>query len=107
MPISKRNIRGLQDINTLTGKVHQEAQPHKAYLRLSVLEMEKVRRGKEKESAECRIANINARFQEIETEKAALLKTLEKQNGTEIISAPEIKPIPALRRGPAGLKLRY
>ena len=78
MATTKRNIRGLQDIPTLSGRVDQTALPYKAYMKVACLEMEKVRRGKERESASFRVKNIDARFKEIEDEKAALLQALAK-----------------------------
>ena len=60
MPIPKKNMRGLQDIRTLSGNVDQTVIPYKAYMRLSCLEMEKFRRGKERESAMHRVNNIDA-----------------------------------------------
>ena len=76
MPIPRRNIRGLQDIRTLSGRVDPTFVPHKAHMRLACLEMEKVRRGKERESAAYRIENIDARLKEIEAEEALLLQSL-------------------------------
>jgi hypothetical protein len=76
MAIPQRNTRGLQDIRTLSGQVDQTFLPYKAYLRIGCLEMEKARRGVERSSALSRVSNIDARFQEIEAEKAALLEAL-------------------------------
>jgi len=74
MAIPKRNMRCLQDIRTLSGGVDQTALPHKAYMKVACLEMEKARRGKERESALFRVKTIDARVEEIEDEKAALLQ---------------------------------
>jgi len=74
MAIAKRNIRGLQDIPTLPGRVDQTSLPYKAYMKIACLEMEKARRGKERESASFRVKNIDARVEEIEDEKAAILQ---------------------------------
>jgi len=74
MAIAKRNIRGLQDIPTLSGRVDQTSLPYKAYMKIACLEMEKARRGKERESASFRVKNIDARVEEIEDEKAAILQ---------------------------------
>jgi hypothetical protein len=71
--------------------------------------MEKVRRRKERESAAHRIKHIDARFQEIEAEidarlKSLGLKSLDERSGGEPVHAPP-------KRGPhkstAGFKLRY
>ncbi|MCF8050316.1 MAG: hypothetical protein K9L59_03700 [Desulfobacterales bacterium] len=45
-------------------------------MKITALEMEKARRGKERESAMRRVREIDARFQEIEAEKNNLLQGL-------------------------------
>lgn len=76
MAVPKRHVRGLQDIRTLSGSVDQRSVPYQAYMRITVLEMEKARREKEKESAVHRVKNIDSRFREIEDEKDDLLRAL-------------------------------
>jgi hypothetical protein len=66
----------LQNIRTRSGTSDQVSEPYKAFLRIGALEMEKSRRGKEKECAVNRVQNIDARFREIEAEKAELLEGL-------------------------------
>ena len=109
MTIQKRNIRGLQDVPTLSGRVDQTALPYKAYMKVACLEMEKVRRGKERESASFRVKNIDARFKEIEDEKAALLLALAKRDKGRPTDARDSgpKPEPPPSRGASGLRLRY
>ena len=103
MAIQKRNIRGLQDVPTLSGRVDQTALPYKAYMKVACLEMEKARRGKERESASFRVKNIDARFKEIEDEKAALLLALaERDKGRPTVSSEA-----TTTRGASGLRLRY
>ncbi|MGA9176771.1 MAG: hypothetical protein WBZ05_05965 [Desulfobacterales bacterium] len=80
MAIPKKNIRGLQNIRCHSGKGDQVSEHYKAFLRIGCLEMEKARRGKEKESAMLRVKVINERFQEIDAEKAELLKELDIKN---------------------------
>ena len=105
MVIHKRNIRGLQDIPTLSGTVDQISIPYKAHMRISHLEMEKVRKGKEKESAMHRVKNIDKRVQEIEAEKEALLGVLDQQNNGNSIVKPKTKPGPC--NGSKGFRLKY
>jgi len=112
MPLPPKNIRGLQDIRTHSGRVDESHLPPKAYLKIACLEMEKVRRGKERESAACRIENIDARFHEIAAEKAKLLRSLsEQESGMHTrgrvchVSDNAAKPAPS-RKEP-GFKLRY
>ena len=69
-----KNIRGLQNIRSRSGMADQTTEPYRAFLRIGALEMEKARRGKERESAMLRVKAIDERFREIEAEKAELLK---------------------------------
>ena len=109
MAIAKRNIRGLQDIRTLSGRVDQTSFAYKAYMKVACLEMEKVRRGKERDSASHRIANIDARLAEVEDEKASLLQAqaeLDKRRPTDARDSGP-KPEPPPPRSASGLRLRY
>jgi len=109
MAIAKRNIRGLQDIRTLSGRVDQTSLPYKAYMKVASLEMEKVRRGKERESASFRVKNIDARVEEIEDEKASLLQALAKRDKGRPTDARDsgAKPEPPPPRSGRGLRLKY
>ncbi len=62
MSLPQKTIRGLANIRTRSGTSDQVSEPYKAFLRIGSLEMEKARRGKEKESAMNRVQNIDARF---------------------------------------------
>lgn len=107
MSIPKKNLKGVQDIRTMAGKV-EAAVPYKAYMKLSALEMEKFRRGKERESALHRVSNIDARFKEIESEKAELLGFLDDQGGAHFSgSSPDLKVKPQPSRSTGGFKIRY
>src|SRR3972149_3956038 len=79
MPVTKRVARGIQDIKTISGR-SEKGMTYKAYMRLSVLEMEKFRRGKEKSSALARVANIDSRFGDIEKERAEIIQALGVQS---------------------------
>jgi len=108
MAILKRNIRNLQDIRTHSGRVDEAHQPYKAYMKIAALEMEKVRRGKERESAMHRVKTIDARSMEIETEKAAMLQALEERNSNGCSDeAPGTENNLAPRRSKGGFKIRY
>jgi len=76
MPVAKRNLRGLQDIRTLSGRVDEASLPYRAYMKLACLELEKARRKTERNSAAHRIRNIDARLQDIETEEAAIRRAM-------------------------------
>jgi hypothetical protein len=82
MPISKtkRSLKGLQNIKTISGQRDVLASPYKDYMKLSILEMEKFRKNKERISALETLEAINQRFVEIDEEKRKLLARLEEQN---------------------------
>jgi len=108
MAIPRRNMRGLQDIRTLSGSVDQIAEPYRAYMRISCLEMEKVRRGKERESAMHRVNNIDTRFQEIEEEKELLLHALDRSAGrNHPVKGGRLEPKSRPARGTGGFKITY
>jgi hypothetical protein len=97
--------RGLRDIGTLSGRVDRVSLPYRAYLKISCLEMEKVRRTKEMEAAKQSIASIEARLQEIEAEKAALLTALGDLADNLVQKA--LNPEPRPRPHGGGFKIRY
>lgn len=107
MSISKRNIRGLQDIRTLSGRIDQAATPYKAYMKLSCLEMEKYRRGKERDSAMNRVNNIDARFRDIDAEKVAILKEMDQRNIKHRDGTPDVERKPSARQSTGCFKIRY
>ena len=110
MAIAKKNIRGLQNIRSHSGRVDQVSEHYKAFLRIGCLEMEKARRGKEKESAMLRVKVINERFQEIDAEKAKLLKELDIRNTIAVgmdATGKKNNPGSNPNRTPGGFKISY
>jgi len=108
MSVPKRNLKGVQDIHTHSGRVDEVHHPYKAYMKVAALEMEKERRDKERESAMNRVKTIDARFKEIETEKAEVLQAMEERNSngfSDEIPGMEHKPAPHRSKG--GFKIRY
>ena len=93
--------RGLQDIPTLTGKVKRATLPHEVFLRISHIEMEKARKTLESEKARQRMADIAARLEDIEAEKAALLQALAEPDTEADRGAT------GRLRSWGGLKIRY
>ncbi|ABM03085.1 hypothetical protein Ping_1256 [Psychromonas ingrahamii 37] len=82
----RKTLRGLADIRTISscGTSGQEA--YQMYLKRGVLEMEKLRRQKEKNSALERVTNINRRLMAIDTDIDFLcqsLKVIEKRTNQE------------------------
>ena len=82
MPISKpkRSLRGLNNIKTISGRMDVLANPYKTYMKISILEMEKFRKNKERVSALERLEVIDQRFEEIEEEKKRILDSLAESN---------------------------
>lgn len=109
MAVPKKKTRGLQDIRTLSGNVDQKSVPHRAFMRITVLEMEKARRGRERDSALDRVRNIEARFQEIEEEKEELLQTVgvRKNDAAGRASAPGTGTDSKHNPDARGFKIRY
>ena len=108
MAIPQRLARGLQDIRTLSGRMEPIFLPHKAHMRIGCLEMEKARRGTEKNSALHRLKNIDARLKEIEAEKALLLELLARRQTGESSPSRSGTPRRAPRAGtPHGFRLKY
>lgn len=91
MAIPRRTLRNLQDIRTNSRTSVETFEPHKAFMRLTCLEMEKARRQKERESALERVRNIENRFREIEAEKAEILHALEKSDSIRALSGHAVR----------------
>jgi hypothetical protein len=105
--MTKRIMRGVQDIRTISGRVNDSTIPYKAYMKLSILEMEKYRRGKEKTSALERVQNIDQRFKDIEAERQEIIRSLEAQ-GTPHQRRPIVDvPAAAPRTTTGPFKIRY
>ena len=68
--------KGMNDIKTHAGTVDQTFLPHKAYMRISCLEMEKAHRIREMESSRRRIEAVKKRLKEIETETDTLMNRI-------------------------------
>ena len=102
--------RGLREIRINAGKQDQTYRPYRAYMQITCLEMEKSRRRSERRTSLQRINSLDARLQEIEVEKAALLRKLEKQKtgGDGKPAGVSIRDLTHFRRGSAaGFRLRY
>jgi len=100
-----RPLRGLADLRTLGGRSDQRIPAHKAYLRISFLELERARRTLEMQTANDRIETIRARFQEIDAEIAGILDRLDGTPPPRPASPPA-RTAPA-RRGAGNFRLSY
>ena len=108
MAIRKRTMRGLQEIRTHSGMVEQGvAAPYKAYMKLSCLEMERFRRGQERESARKRMEMIDARFQEITAEEKEILQALNHPEDGNPFPLQGVESQPAPSPGAGEFKIRY
>lgn len=99
-------LRGLRDIRTHSGIANETLHPHMAYMRITCLEMEKARRGKERASATRLVQKIDMRFKEIEVEKDRLLRAM-GERGSLSAAAQDARSKPQPRGNTAGLKFRY
>ena len=99
--------KGLNNLRTLSGRVDQLSLPYRCYMQITCLEMERARRGMEHKSASQRIAQIDARLQQIEKAKQELLQALAEPalGGARRLPGLELKPAP--RRSTGGFKIRY
>jgi hypothetical protein len=109
MAIPSRTIKGLQDIVSHSGRAREGAIPHKAYMRLSCLEMEKFRRARERQSAMVRVGNIDARFREIDAEEAMILRLMKEQDGSgpACASGGSSGYSTVVKKNTGGFKLKY
>ena len=105
--MTKRIMKGLQNIRTISGRGDDISIPHKVYMKLSVLEMEKYRRGKEKQNALEKVRNIDRRFQEIEAERQELILSLEAQGADRRPISKLRGPEAAPRTTTGPFKIRY
>lgn len=107
--MTKRIMRGVQDIRTLSGSVDEGTIPYKAYMKISILEMEKFRRGKERQSALERVRRIDQRFLDIEAARQEIFSAMEAQGIRRPVPGPrgpeEPKAAPRSTTGP--FKIRY
>ena len=107
--MTKKIMRGVQDIRTNSSRVDDRSIPYKAYMKLSILEMEKYRRGKEKTSALERVQHIDQRFQDIEAEKQEIIAALDAK-GIQRRRLPGLGELPtatAPRTTTGPFKIRY
>jgi hypothetical protein len=77
-------------------------------MKLSILEMEKFRRGKEKQSALERVHHIDQRFRDIEAERQGIITALEAKGiRRQRLPGLEIAPTAAPRTTTGPFKIKY
>ena len=119
-PQATKPRKGLNAIRTMSDLLTETSNPQKKFLKLAMLAMEKVRRGKERESARRRIGDIDGRMAEIKAEKRALLELVNAANAKEESAGGALReacpdrrltskehPRAMSRRAEGGLKFRY
>lgn len=74
--MSVKSHKRLHDIRTMSDRVTDAEKPQRKFIKLAILELEKVRRSKEKRSASEHIKNLDKRLAEIEFEQAKLIETV-------------------------------
>ncbi len=101
----KHHLRGLKDLRT-TGALGAVAiAPHAAYMKITSLELEKLRLSRVRQHAARRIGEIDARCEEIGLEKAALLAAM-KAPAESIAGVRQDAPSSQPRRS-RGISLKY
>jgi len=81
MPPPPRTLRSLRDIRTRSSAPDQTIVPHRAYMAITALEMERTRRQTERQGLVSRLKNVTVRMRNIDREKAVLLDRLSKVPG--------------------------
>ncbi|MBI2827946.1 MAG: hypothetical protein HYX77_01580 [Acidobacteria bacterium] len=99
--------KSLRDLKTLSGRADRIANPYMGYMQITCLEMEKARKGREKESALRRVQTLDARLREIEREKADLLRALAERAVAPAAAAAGPGRRLAFNASAGGLKVRY
>lgn len=97
-PMKRKTVN---DIKTHAGTVDRTFLPHKAFMRISCLEMEKAHRVREMENARRRIEAIQKRLKEIDDETDGLMKRIKKNTKEDSGSGKKTTD------GGKGLVLRY
>ncbi len=73
--MSAKSKKHLHDIRTLSDRVSDAEKPQRKFIKLAILELEKVRRSKEKRRASKQMKNLDKRLAEIENEQVRLIET--------------------------------
>ncbi|MBZ5520664.1 MAG: hypothetical protein LAP21_00255 [Acidobacteriia bacterium] len=75
MKVPRKSVRTLRGIS---GGAHEASQPHRLYMQITCLEMEKARRMTERRLATQRLAYLDARLAQIALEQSQLLERIER-----------------------------
>jgi len=100
----KRAVRTSQNIRTISGRADDKFLPHKVFLRVACLEMERERRGQERRCAAQRVYLIDERFREIDAEKRELMSGMKGAMPAPAPGNPSADKSPG---GGSGFKFKY
>jgi hypothetical protein len=75
--IPSKTQRSLNVLRALSGSGSKAMAPHAAYMKITTIELEKMRLGKAKSHALRRLSEIDARLGELDAQKAALINAIE------------------------------
>jgi len=95
---SRVPMRGLACVKTLAGRSDKRAPAHKAYLRVSFLELERARHGQEIGNERARVERMVNRCREIEMEEAEILSTVRAPNAVMIATPAAVRTLRDGRR---------
>jgi len=93
--IPSKTQRSLNVLRALSGLTNTAMAPHAVYMKITTLELEKLRLNKAREHALRRIGEIEARLRELDGQKAALLSCLGPGRGgplTPGVGAKGLRP---------------
>jgi hypothetical protein len=107
MPVNKKTIRRVQDIATISSRGENGVIPYKAYMRLSILEMERHRRGRERDKALALLAEIDVRFKEIDTERTQIFKSLGFSEPVDLSKLPKPSASTVQSKSSKSFRIRY
>jgi|GEM_PF-755194 len=102
---TSRPSKSLADIKTVTGRVDREHLTYRTYFKMGALELEKLRKQKERSAAMHRVANIDERFNQIDNELASLCADLAL--ASQALTEERDKVDLGTRRQQRGLRLKY
>lgn len=105
MAISTRPPKTLSDIKTHSGRVRGDNQVYRDYFQVGALELERLRRTKERQAASSRIAIIDSRVADIDKEKEALLAGAAEYCAT--VDSNGNKTESPAKKKPSGLRIKY
>jgi hypothetical protein len=74
--MSAKSRKSLHDIQTITDRVCEAEKPQRKFIKLAILELDKVRCSKEKRRTCEHMKNLDKRLAEIESEQARLIETV-------------------------------